>query len=549
MDDFAKACQETLRFPGRLKKIQILSDYLAKLEDSDLARAIQFLLGKPATKAPVTISLFETIEAPKLRVARKSVRDALQQVTGWDDETLRICYREVGDSAEAASLLLAQASPQALTLAEAEQIFLRLHARMRAADQTAILADVFRNYAPLTIKFFLKVLTGGFRIGLQEKMLEDAVAAATGRTVADVRSANNRLGDLAAVALAARHDRLSEIPVSLFHPMDFMLAKPLESVLDLPDPSEWVREDKFDGMRAQVHLEDGRVQIYTRGLEEVTTSYPEITDALRVIEGSAILDGEILAWRDGRALPFAVLQQRLQRKLVSRSILMSAPVVFMAYDILYRNGRLLLETSFEARRAELVGLSPSLQVSEVHDADSHELLTAAFDRARERGNEGLILKRRGSRYEAGKRSLHWLKLKKPFATLDCVITAAEQGHGKRATVLSDYTFAVRTSDGQFVNIGKAYSGLTDAEIREMTQLLKSIAISRYSRVLLVRPEVVLEVAFDGIQRSPRHKSGYALRFPRIARWRTDKKAEECDTLDRVVELYESSLNLTAKRDL
>jgi DNA ligase-1 len=208
----------------------------------------------------------------------------------------------------------------------------------------------------------------------------------------------------------------------------------------------------------------------------------------------------------------------------------------IAYDLLYRNGRLLLDDPIQERRKamEQLGLDTSPQTPLIG-------LDAQFTAARQRGNEGLLLKRQGSRYEAGKRSADWLKVKRPCGTLDVVITAAEQGHGRRATVLSDYTFAVRSPAG-FLNVGKAYSGLTDEEIRELTRLLKALVTDRYGgRVLLVRPEIVLEVAFDGVQRSPRHKSGYSLRFPRILRWRQDKRPEDCDTLATVEEMYERSL--------
>ena len=548
MDAFARACDETLRYASRLKKVAILAAYLRDLNDADLERAIHFLLSQPAAKAPVTMGLFEAQPPQKLSVGRKPVWDAVQRVTSWDDETLSLCYRQVGDSGEAAALLLTGvAAGEPMSLEQAEQIYLRLHSKPRAEDRTAIIADVLRRHAPLTLKYFLKVMTGGFRIGLQEKLLEEAVAEATGRRAAEVRGANNKLGDLAAVALAARRNALHTIEARLFHPMDFMLAKPLDSVADLEDPAQWFVEDKFDGMRAQVHLDSGRVQIYTRGHEEVTTGFPELSEALASVPGSAILDGEILAWRDGRALSFTVLQQRLQRKKITQSMIVGVPVVFMAYDILYRNEALLLERPFEERRLLLTGIetNPRLLISKCIEAAD---LEGEFDRARERGNEGLVLKRKGSLYEPGRRGGAWLKLKKAFATLDVVITAAEQGHGKRATVLSDYTFAVRAADGQFVNVGKAYSGLTDVEIRELTVRLRALATGKYSRVLLVKPEIVLEVAFDGIQKSPRHKSGYAMRFPRIARWRTDKRPEECDTLERVAELYESSLNLTPRRE-
>jgi DNA ligase 1 len=327
--------------------------------------------------------------------------------------------------------------------------------------------------------------------------------------------------------------------------MDFMLAKPLDSLGDLDDPTAWTVEDKYDGIRSQVHSDSHRVVIFTRGLEETTAAFPEICEAAKALKGRVALDGEILAWKDGKALPFNVLQQRLARKKVVASHLDDIPVVFLAYDILFYEGRMLVDRPIEERRSilrELIAAagSPLLQASLVTTAESSEQIDRAYHEARERGNEGLILKRNGSAYEAGKRSGTWLKVKRPYATLDVVVTAAETGTGRRAVFLSDYTFAVRSGEG-FVNVGKAYSGLTDVEVRELTRIFRASAINRFGRVTLVKPEVVFEVAFDGVQKSPRHKSGYALRFPRILRWRKDKSAAEADDLDRVRELYEASL--------
>ncbi len=239
-----------------------------------------------------------------------------------------------------------------------------------------------------------------------------------------------------------------------------------------------------------------------------------------------------------------MLQQRLARKKVTQELRSEIPVVFIAYDILYRNGELLLDRTLEERRKVLEAtlsdrherwqISPQAKLSDAAELEQR------FQAARARGNEGLLLKRAGSGYEAGKRSGQWVKVKRAFATLDVVVTAAEQGSGRRATLLSDYTFAV-AHEGSFVNIGKAYSGLTDEEIRELTRRFRALAKERFGRVTLVRPEIVLEVAFDGIQKSPRHKSGFALRFPRIVRWRRDKQAAEIDTLERVKALYASTL--------
>ncbi len=257
-----------------------------------------------------------------------------------------------------------------------------------------------------------------------------------------------------------------------------------------------------------------------------------------------VLDGEILAWQDGRALSFNVLQQRIARKKLTADMIAEVPVAFIAYDLLYADGQMTIEHAIEQRRARLLELiehaGHPLYVAPQWRAESLDKIDESFRLAREHGNEGLVLKRAGSLYEPGKRSGAWLKVKRVYATLDVVITAAEQGSGRRAIFLSDYTFGVRDGE-RFVNVGKAYSGLTDVEVRELTRILRGATTDRFGRVALVRPEVVLEVAFDGIQKSSRHKGGFALRFPRIVRWRKDKQPGEADTLDRVRELYEASM--------
>jgi DNA ligase-1 len=394
------------------------------------------------------------------------------------------------------------------------------------------------------LKFFVKAITGNLRIGLQAKMVEEAIAEATGRPLDDVRMANNRVSDLPRVAVAARRNRLHEIEARLFHPMEFMLAKPLDSVDGLTDPENWWVEDKYDGFRSQVHSDNGIARIFTRGMEEVTQAFPEIVSAFKQASGSAVIDGEILAWRDGRALPFSVLQQRIARKKMTDDVTSAVPVTFIAYDIIYQDGRMLISEPIEERRrileTAMQGLGLFVAPQRVYETTAG--LEAAFEAARDRGNEGLLIKRRTSHYEAGKRSGAWMKIKRPHGALDVVITAAEQGSGRRAIYLSDYTFAVRDGD-RYLNVGKAYSGLTDQEVRELTRILRSLTTERFGKVAIVKPQIVLEVAFDGVQKSPRHKSGYSLRFPRIVRWRKDKQVSETDTLERVKELYEASLTV------
>jgi DNA ligase-1 len=350
-------------------------------------------------------------------------------------------------------------------------------------------------------------------------------------------------GDIGATALLAKSDALESVKMTLFHPFAFMLAQPEE------DPEEIVAalgagalaDDKYDGIRAQIHRQGSEVRIYSRTLDNVTHRFPEIEAAALQLDRSVILDGEIVAFSD-RILPFAVIQTRLGRRKVSESLLRDAPVAFFAFDLLYENGEALFELPLSERLARLRAL---LKGGAIRPSDQTPIRDAAhvdelFAASRARANEGLVVKDPGSIYTPGRRGKSWLKYKKALATLDCVVTAAEYGHGKRRSVLSDYTFAVRR-DQELVNIGKAYSGLTDVEIHQLTKHFQETTIARYGPVHMVEPRIILEIAFDRIQESSRHKSGYALRFPRIARIRDDKTVDQISTVDEVRRIYEGQL--------
>ncbi|HYP06507.1 MAG TPA: ATP-dependent DNA ligase [Bryobacteraceae bacterium] len=532
MDELALTCEQIARWNSRLRKVRILADYLRPLSDADLVRAVRFLCCGPIPAGE-----------GKFSVGGSTLREALRLASGWDAQTLAACYAQVGDTGETvARLMRGIAARRPMSLADAELLYARVFKQRRTVDKVELLRQIYLEHNPETLKFFVKAITGNLRIGLQAKMVEEAVAEATGASLEDVRSANNRAGDLPQVALAARRGTLGEIRARLFHPMEFMLAKPLDAVGDVADPRDWWVEDKYDGFRSQIHAEGDRVAIFTRGLESVTEAFPEIVAAVKGAGQGVVLDGEVLAWRDGRALPFAVLQQRIARRKLTAELAASVPVVFVAYDVLYCDGTMLVDAPLEDRRRameKVVAAMPLILIAPQWRVDAHEEIDAAFTAARQRGNEGLVLKRKGSTYEAGRRSGSWLKVKRPHGSLDVVVTAAETGSGRRAIYLSDYTFAVRDGD-KYLNVGKAYSGLTDEEVRELTRVLRSVSTDRFGKVTLVRPEVVLEVTFDGVQKSPRHKSGFALRFPRIVRWRRDKRPEEADTLHRVKELYEAA---------
>jgi len=323
-----------------------------------------------------------------------------------------------------------------------------------------------------------------------------------------------------------------------------MLASPVETAAEAFDRmgagTVWT-EEKYDGVRCQLHLAGGRVQLYSRDLKGTTDAFPELVESAHQIGHDVLFDGEVLAHRDGRVLRFFALQHRLGRKQVTSELRQEVPVTLVIFDLLWLDGRTLLDEPLEERRRTLegLGLKPPFLLARVEEARGTDDLERIFGETRARGNEGLMLKDPLSPYTPGRRGLAWLKLKQPLATLDVVVTAVEWGHGKRKGVLSDYTFAVNDeSTEKLVNIGKAYTGLTDAEIATMTTRFQEMTIQDFGHTRLVRPEVVLEVAFDSIQHSSRHKSGYALRFPRIVRIRDDKPVDEIDTLDHVASLYD-----------
>jgi DNA ligase-1 len=553
--DFAQVCERLAATSKKLEKAALLSEYFAALSDEDLARAARFLAGRP----------FALADERVLNVGWAVVRDAICELSGVPPEEFGALATRMGEAGAAAEIALAGhvAAAPSLALAEVAAFYTALAEARGPTKKRPLLVDFLRRATPLEAKYLIKIMGGDLRIGLQEGQLEDALARYAGATVHAVQWANMLLGDVGEAAVLARHGRLAEARMRLFHPLKFMLASPIQSPEEIRRSiaGEFFVEDKYDGIRGQVHKQGERVAIYSRTLDEITHRFPELHALLLALPGQFILDGEILAARDGRILPFKELQARLGRKTVGADVLAQAPVIFVAYDVLYHDGAVLLETPLAERRARLErllsdkmvvwqgdGVTEAQLVEDATFSPHHlvipSLLTrsddvndidALFDAARARGNEGLVVKDPASGYKPGRRGREWLKVKKALATLDVVVTAVEVGYGKRRHVLSDYTFAVRASatDPTLLNVGKAYSGLTDAEIAALTEWFKAHTIKDFGRARLVEPQIVLEVAFDIVQPSARHKSGYALRFPRIVRIRDDKPVEEIDTLETV----------------
>ena len=531
LHDVAQTALDLAQTNSKLEKSALLGSLFQVADDADLVVLARYFAGQP----------FALHDQRVLNVGGAVVRKAVQTISGIDTDTWNQLVVQQGDTGVAAGIALADhaATQPTLTLQAVQSGLEHLAVTRGTQHKTEQLEALLRRTTVAGSVFLIKLIGGELRIGVQEGLVEDAIARTFEQPLSAVRRANMLLGDVGATALLARQQALASARLQLFHPLKFMLASPIDEISDIRRSiaADMFVEDKYDGIRAQAHHTAERTVIYSRTLDQITQRFPELAAALEHLPDDVILDGEILAAAADTVLPFSALQKRLGRKTVSAELQAEVPVVFVVYDVLYHANEVLLEQPLHKRRAmlEALPLHEPLRRSLLHRATDIDAIDPFFDAARARGNEGLMVKDPQSIYRPGRRGREWLKVKRALATLDVVVTAAEVGHGKRRHVLSDYTFAVRRSadDPTLLNIGKAYSGLTDAEIEELTRWFKAHTQQRYGRVHIVEPQIVLEVAFDAVQVSPRHKSGYALRFPRIVRVRHDKPVAEIDTLAQV----------------
>jgi DNA ligase-1 len=527
------------------EKTALLAEYFGSLEPDALPIAAVFLTGRP----------FAETDQRAIGLGWAAIASVVAEVADVGRAELGAAYDRHSDLGLAVEDVLAVAghapAPDASpSLTEVSATFDAIESAPGPAAKRMLLRDLIARSDPPTAKGIVKVLGGDLRIGLREGLVEASIARAFGRPLDDVKSAGMLTGDIGRVAVLARDDRLATAELTPFHPLKFMLASPAEDADEIVrrlGPEVWV-EDKYDGIRAQLHKLGQEVRLYSRDLHDVSGQFPEIVEAAHDIGWDGILDGEILAWKDDVVLPFISLQARLGRKSPSAAIRAEVPVIFVAFDVLAVGPGMtpLLREPLRSRRAELeaIGFEPleaggRFVRSHLTDATDAPGIDEAFEAARARRNEGLLVKDPDSGYRPGRRGLGWLKMKRALATIDCVVVGVEVGHGKRHGVLSDYTFAIRDeATGRLVNIGKAYSGLTDAEIADMTRWFEAHTIARHGRYREVEPTVVVEIAFDVIVRSRRHGSGFSLRFPRIHALRPDKSVDDIDTVATVEALFE-----------
>jgi len=539
-EDMFRAFAETLEMVrstgSRNSKVELLAGLFRRLSPASLQAVTRFLKGKE-------------VPSGDIGVGWKGVVDALTEISGASPKDLWASYLKHGDLGSAAEDVVSRKGRastllrQPLTIPRVEKAFLDMAKQAGAGSSSArrrALQGLFADADALELKYLIRIITGDLRVGATGGLTEEALAKAFDVDPATLRDAVLVTGDVGEVAKLLVEGRLAQARPVLYRPVEFMLAEPKASPEEVAKhfSKEAIVEMKYDGIRVQAHV--GReVRLYSRRMEEITGSLPEVRDSLSSLGHEAILDGEALGFGGGRPLPFVKMQARLHRKAISEEVIEKLPFHYVVFDLLYLDGRSLLDMKLKDRRIMLEGLrlTGGVSVAPTFSAGSAEGFRKLFEKSRAEGFEGLVVKDPDSPYMPGRRGGHWVKLKEELDTIDAVVVAAEWGNGKRAGLLSDYTFAV-WDRGELKVIGKAYSGLTDEEIRSMTETMKKLALRWEGNRCWVRPEVVMEVAFDSIQRSDRHSSGYALRFPRIKAIRTDKAPGQADTIERVRLVYE-----------
>ena len=559
---FVDVCEKIHATTSKNMKVNILSEYLFSLNDESLSIAALFFSNRIFPRG----SIFT------LNIGFSIIMQVLSEIASLDPNQIQQIYLRHGDMGALSEYAVSKkhmaplVQQEALTLSSIHDRLGRVAEAVGSGsgkDKKNILKGLLITCSPLEAKYLIKIINGELRIGLTEGLVEIAVSKAFNQELEDVREAMLVSGDISQVALLAKRNILSTAIIKPLIPISYMLADVMFTAEEIINyyQKPLICEYKYDGIRAQMHKFKGQIRLFSRKLADVTNAFPELANAAEVTKLSSsssdidvILDGEVMAFQNGRPLHFQELQKRLRKKNVTEQIIEAIPLIYVVYDIMYLNGEHTIRKSIRERKEILSNILFTKPIinSSYRVVNSAQEIIVMFEKSRDTGHEGLVLKDPDSQYHPGKRGRHWIKLKKESDTIDAVIIIAEYGHGKRAGLLSDYTFAVRddsNSEIQLRTIGKAYSGLNDDEIYEMTRNLRSIAIKDSGYGIIVKPQIVLEIAFDSIQKSDRHDSGFALRFPRIKNIRRDKDIADIDTFRKVKQIYENQVYLTNKKDL
>lgn len=520
-------------------KLAAIERYLTAAPPLDAVWAIHVLTGRRVRRA----------------IPARALRASAAAWTALPEWLVESSYHAVGDLAETLAILCARGEGGEVTrlsLAAFVEQEVAVLAREREPEQRARLFAWWRAFDEPACFVVHKLLTGAFRIGVSATLVARALATVLGREPSQV--AHRLMGTWSpGMDFAQRLFSADDAGADRSRPYPFYLASPLEDdVHTLGARDQWVAEWKWDGIRAQLIRRGDEVHLWSRGEALITGRFPEITLAARALPAGTVLDGELVPWRDGAVLPFGVLQTRIGRTSLTSRILREAPVALLAFDLLEVDGTDVRERSHGERRLALervlgtIGAPGVLRLSPLIDAPSWDSLRALRATSRERGVEGVMLKRRDAPYRVGRPRGEWWKWKIDPYTVDAVMVYAQAGHGRRASLHTDYTFAVWDGDA-LVPVAKAYSGLTDEEIGRLDTWIRANTLQRFGPVRAVVPHHVFELGFEGIQESPRHKAGVALRFPRILRWRTDKKAGDASTVTELRALIVPGAHRSGRR--
>jgi DNA ligase-1 len=532
----------------RLEIINLTARFLLLLNADEVEPAVSMILGRA----------FPKWSQKRLDVSWATLTVILQRITGASWNVFREAFSETGDVGSAVKLVFERTNPKkqallmekTLTITEVRRLFLSISSAVGSGSREKkerLISALLGHASPVEAKYLARIFLGEMRTGLHEGLMEQAVAKAFDVQLSAVQKASMVLGDLGEVAFIAKtgKERLLEIGFQVFRPVKLMLAQVASDVAEAlaNHGGKTAFEFKYDGARVQIHKGGSVVRVFSRRLTDVTESLPEVVEAVEANLGAsdAIVEGEVVALDEkGRPIAFQHLMRRFRRVHKVRDMAEKIPVRLFLFDILYLNGRSLISLPYVQRRKILVDNAGEIPLTAQIVTGQKDLAEKFLKQAMDAGHEGLMAKKLDSPYTPGSRGKRWLKIKPVLDPLDLVITAAEYGYGRRHGWLSDYYLAARDpATGEFLNVGKTFKGLTDAEIIEMTRRLKELAVRQNRNKVVVIPRIVVEVAYNEIQKSPKYKSGMALRFARISRIRDDKGPEDADTIDRVREIFES----------
>jgi len=529
-------------------KIAQCSRYFSSFEDVTYLKLASMFLGEGA---------FSNVSGRRAGIGSRTTSTCAAEFCGVDyEKVFKPCRYATGSASEAIEKLMSNMDqarqrryPGNLNLKEIKTTYNKIYSAKGRAEKQDILWDLWKQMTPVEIKYFIRIMSrGSLRIGFETRSVVSALAKAFDKSLEDVRYVHMITGSVAETAAMSFHDELDAARFTMYQPISFMLASPIES-RKISDVSQYVAEEKFDGMRCQLHAGPDKINLYSRDLNDITGSFPDIvTDFKQLNVPECVMDGEICVYYDDRIQPFQLLQKRMGVKKPTKMLLQNYPVIFVAFDLLYINGHPLFSYDLMDRRKRLNELSSNygIAVTRQFSVSNRSEVDERFEEAVAHGNEGLMLKKSDSLYEYGQRRKSWLKVKKPGGTLDTVIMYAHAGSGKRGGYYSDFTLGIRVAEDEryeeeFIPIGKAYGGYTDEEMKKMNKKIKELTVEKYGPTLGLIPEIVVELEFDDIQVNKRTKANYTLRLPRFKAIRWDLAPTDADTLKDVERLYQQKI--------